>query len=89
MPCVKRPYPSLYHAGKALAAITRSADPRRRECGVHPCSQHHAWHLTSVHGADRSRWTAMALAGIAGPALRNRQGTTGKVHALPSASARD
>lgn len=61
MTCHKLAYSSLHQAGEALMAISRIEDPRRRECGVHPCSTCHAWHLTSSNGAERNRWTSMAL----------------------------
>ena len=64
MTCHKIPYPTLRRAGEALLAISRSSNAGRRECGVHPCSSCHAWHLTSSHGADGSRWTLKAVAQI-------------------------
>lgn len=49
--CIKQvSYSTPLQARLALAAILR-AHPERSERGIHPCSSHHAWHLTSHRGS--------------------------------------
>lgn len=63
--CPKTPIPSLFLAGRALVAARAKMLDQQRErvvVGVHPCTQCHAFHLTSDRKSASSSWTLRALA---------------------------
>jgi hypothetical protein len=45
--CRKVPYPTRWHAQRALQAVQESVSPSRREKAAYPCAACKAWHLTS------------------------------------------
>ena len=57
MTCTKIPYESLSAAHAALRALKRRRGSAKVECAVHPCAEHHAFHVTSKKASTRNRWT--------------------------------
>lgn len=58
MTCTKIPYESLSSAHAALSALKRKREGSgRTECAIHPCTEHHAFHITSDKRSARNRWT--------------------------------
>lgn len=68
--CTKVQYPSLTRAAAALRAMTASANPRRREVAIHPCTQCRGFHLTSDRKSMKNKWMRMADSSFAKPSLQ-------------------